>query len=1154
MKKNISIFLLFISFTFSGFSQRFNSELKESFLAAESYFLFEEYAEALPLYLKLHRAFPDNNNFNYKIGVCYLNNPYEKDKSIYYLEKTINDINPDFKDNSFRETTAPLEALFYLGNAYRINNELGKARQYYDEFLKLVDPEIYDTVLVMDQLENCDVAEKLMKKPVDFDMVNMGELINTRFADNNPVLSGDETKMAFISKLQFYDAVFYTEKVDNKWSVPRNIIPELGVDGDVYPTSLSFDGKEMFVYRNDGFIGSIYSTNLVEGKWAPLVILNENINTKYWESHASISKDGNILYFTSNRKGGFGGLDIYYSNRSENGDWGPAINLGSNINTKYNEETPMITADGKKIFFSSYGHYNMGGYDIFMSIRENDTTWSNPVNLGYPLNSTDDDLFFNPVKNGMFAYYSIFNDKGFGRHDIYRYVVYNADHPRKYTISGKLNAFGESISDLNISIVETLKGDTINRIKPDIDGKFQFEVPTGNYELVFDSDKFEKLTQSLSVVTTTPHSGIELKNDIKLKLLPLPLTPTEIDQLLEIKDSVLIVNNDSLVVIKFNAEKGSEVIIHHYYNSEIVSSDTIKEIDQQRQEYLFQPKPGINEIVITLTDDKGNKVTKSVSVIYENIIDSVNDSIIEDKTDNSEFRVEDLRQHLINKADGQLKNFLVNLDLDKAGIEDSEELMKYLYRATEIAGFTKQDVDNLTQNTITQKNKEQFLSSLLNNSDGKLKETVAGLNLDSLNINTPYELSQYLIKEYRKYGYKTEDVLKALAKAGSNEKNLQTYISKLAGSAESGSLKDYILSTDFSKLNVTTPEDLAIFLYKKAGIKSFNKADVIKALTYAAINKDAQSLKDELSGNATGSLKDYLDNLDLEKEGIFTADQLINHLYNVANKQNFSGKEINDLLKQYSTNNITETENFRLKLAQFSSGNLKEFLDTMDIRKYNIITEDDLINYLQENSSKLGFTIQDVKSALLKLAMNGSLEEEFNQLKENSSGKLHTFLKKTDLNKEGIYSYEDLINYLYENADKNGYIKEDVSQLVQQNMEKKSYQDFIDRMKQFATGNLKAFLDTLNVQNLNIKSVDGLIEYLIAQSVINGYDINDIWNTIQQMAITKSDKSDNIPATSSKVQPDISKSIIYTLAVLIGLICIIFFIIWFERKKKKEKK
>jgi len=435
LQKFFILFILINILSVPVKSQR-DTDLRDVFLAAESYYLFEEFNEALPLYLRLHRHFPNNDNYNFKIGVCFLNDVYNKDKAVNYLKLAAENIDPNYKENNFKEEGAPLEVLYYLGNAYRINNELETAKKYYTMFLERIDPEVYDVKLVKEQLAACDAAENLMKKPIDFDAENLNKPLNTRFADKRAVVSGDETKLVFISELQFYDAIFYSEKVDGKWGYPRNIVPELGVDGDVYPTCLSYNGTELFIYRNDDFVGNLYHSRYINGKWTPLKKLNDNINTKYWESHASISKDGKSLYFSSNRKGGYGGLDIYKSEKQPNGEWGPAVNLGSKINSEYNDDTPFITESENKIFFSSYGHLNMGGYDIFMSKKNDDGSWAEPINLGYPINTTDDDQFFMPLHEGQIAYMSRFTNEGNGRHDIYRFEIYSPDHPRLFPITG----------------------------------------------------------------------------------------------------------------------------------------------------------------------------------------------------------------------------------------------------------------------------------------------------------------------------------------------------------------------------------------------------------------------------------------------------------------------------------------------------------------------------------------------------------------------------------------------------------------------------------------------------------------------------------------------------------------------------------------------
>ncbi len=267
------------------------------FVEAESYFLFEEYKDALPLYQRILQADPENFNINYKIGICYLNDIYQVQKSIPYLEKAVTGTDPNSKTNSFKEKKAPPEAFYYLGNAYRANNRLKDAVEAYQQFKLVLDPLVYDVELVDAQIEACNVAALQESKPMYFISANVGEPINERFEESNPVVSGDENVIAFTRKLQFYDAVFCSRKVNGKWSEPENLTEAFGVDGNSYTTGISYNGDELFVYRSDNFDGNLYVSKYKNNAWSKLQKLNSNINTKYWESHASISKDGKILLF-----------------------------------------------------------------------------------------------------------------------------------------------------------------------------------------------------------------------------------------------------------------------------------------------------------------------------------------------------------------------------------------------------------------------------------------------------------------------------------------------------------------------------------------------------------------------------------------------------------------------------------------------------------------------------------------------------------------------------------------------------------------------------------------------------------------------------------------------------------------------------------------
>ncbi len=209
-------------------------------------------------------------------------------------------------------------------------NQLDSALSFFKQFKSKLNPSVFDENLVTEQIEQIDRARKLESRPVFFKYTNLGETINSKFSESNAVVSGDESVLLYNVKLQFYEALYFSTKQNNEWIAPTNIIPDLGVDGDVYATSVSYDGKELYIYRSDNYDGNLYVSHYVNNKWTPIKRLNDNINTKYWESHASISYDGKTLYFTSNRKGGYGGLDIYKATRTNIllDDWANVENLG----------------------------------------------------------------------------------------------------------------------------------------------------------------------------------------------------------------------------------------------------------------------------------------------------------------------------------------------------------------------------------------------------------------------------------------------------------------------------------------------------------------------------------------------------------------------------------------------------------------------------------------------------------------------------------------------------------------------------------------------------------------------------------------------------------------------------------------------------------
>lgn len=420
MIKRIGALIFAIIFSISGFPQN-SKDLQEMFLEAEYFLMNEDYQDALNLYLQLSEKLPENSNLAYCIGVCYLNIQGMKNLSIDYLETASKNMSARHKEGTINQVTAPYNALYDLAKAYRINYMFDKARETYQKYAETLLPDDKENQdFIRHEMEVCNKAKELIEKPVAFSEENMGEIFNDENSNINPLISADGKTFAYMVKLKFYDAVMFSRLVNGKWITPVNITPELQSDGDFYISALSADGKLLFLSKNDDFNSDIYSSSYNGKSWSKTIKLNKNINTKYWESQASVSEDGTRLIFSSDRPGGFGGLDLYVSVKNK-GEWGPAVNLGPEINTPFNEDRPFLINSGKTLFFSSQGHENIGGYDIFRSDLQSNQLWSKPENIGYPLNTPDDNYFFCPSEDGKSGYYSIYKESGgFGKEDIYK--------------------------------------------------------------------------------------------------------------------------------------------------------------------------------------------------------------------------------------------------------------------------------------------------------------------------------------------------------------------------------------------------------------------------------------------------------------------------------------------------------------------------------------------------------------------------------------------------------------------------------------------------------------------------------------------------------------------------------------------------------------
>ncbi|MBN2669790.1 MAG: OmpA family protein [Bacteroidales bacterium] len=499
--------------------------LRENFIEAEYHYLYEEFDDALDLYLENYKYDSTNSNLNYRIGQSILhltdNNRFKREDAILFLERATENMTDQYNEGSFKENKAPYEALFYLGNAHRYNHEFDKAVVVYERFISYLPPTDYFYIdFVKRESQACHNAKELISVPVGFEIESLNDIVNSDAkVENCPVVNYEEDvivytsgknntfspdiNMAAMNVDYKMDNIYFTHFTDTGWTQPIIINEEIKAGKHAVPTSITGDGKTLYVVRDDNDNGNIYVTSYERDKWTKMRKLNKNINSSNWESHASITEDGKTLFFTSDRPGGYGGLDVYKSEFDEEAqDWGPAINLGPTINSIYDEETPYVVNNGKVLYFSSQGHYGMGGFDIFYSSLLDNGNWTSPMNLGYPLNTVGNDLFYLPRRNGEYAIFPLNNnDRGtMQTNDIFRIKV-----PTPGTDSTEIEFKGiMGIEDNNwplysgakITIINNDNGDTLNFVNVNLDnGAYKTVISAGSFKVNYFAPGYEPRTE-----------------------------------------------------------------------------------------------------------------------------------------------------------------------------------------------------------------------------------------------------------------------------------------------------------------------------------------------------------------------------------------------------------------------------------------------------------------------------------------------------------------------------------------------------------------------------------------------------------------------------------------------------------------------------------
>jgi len=486
--------------------------------------LTENYPGALKIFFDLNAMDSLNYNIKWKIGVCFINSGGKKTAAIPFLQSAIKHISENYSYDDHSEREAPPQALRDLAHAYHIDYQLDTAIAIYTMFKNYLDEKQTEDIREVNrQIKMCKNAKNALLSPENVIITNLGSAINSRGSDHSPVITGDESIVMFTSRREestgsslaedgkFFEDIYISYKISGEWTPVKPIDSNINTPGHEATIGLSVDGQTLFIYKDDDGNGNIYRSELMGDTWSKPVKLGSNINTDAWETNAVMGADRRHLYFVSNREGGYGGRDIYTCKLMPNGTWSLATNLGPMINTPYEEDAPFIHPDGIQLLFSSNGHKSIGGFDIFSADLSEDGSWSRPENIGYPINTTDDDMFYITSVDGKRAYYAANKPGGFGEQDLYMISLPEAAEKKLTVLTGVVaDQFGNVPGFAEIIVTDNESGELFGIYNPNsTTGKYLLILPQGhNYNISFEADGHLYHSENLYIADNTSYSEI----------------------------------------------------------------------------------------------------------------------------------------------------------------------------------------------------------------------------------------------------------------------------------------------------------------------------------------------------------------------------------------------------------------------------------------------------------------------------------------------------------------------------------------------------------------------------------------------------------------------------------------------------------------------
>ncbi len=533
-------YLILLAVVITGFN-KYSTAQTDGNTVAKKHFEAQHYGKALKEYLKLYENKKNDLEINYNIGFCYLNINDDKSKAIPFLEFVYN--KREYKD----------ELLLNLGLAYMYSYKFDEALTFFNEYRKIISSKKSELVenydedvrsgkidyqhkittgnfgLVALYIENCENAKVLLKRPVNVTFENLGKEVNSKYADFYPFITQNQERLYFTSRREenplklintqgdLTSDIYVSKMKDGLWTKPKNMGPIVNSDANEQCVYVMPNGKKMIIFA-DNLIGDILTVSLQELPQKPPVKFSEPVNTEYREFEGCITEDKNMLIISSDRSGGLGATDLYMFRKLPNGLWGLPVNLGRQINTKYKEAFPIYDEKNQVLYFASKGHTNMGGFDIFKSKFNTENGKFGPTqNIGYPINTPEDDMVFSLADNGRDGYISAFKKEGLGDLDIYK-VILNDVETRPTIVKGVISLPNGTNKEINavVSLTDAKTGMGDSKKANPQSGKFIFAVETGKYNLKVASPNHSDFEQEINIYDN-PGYVFEIEKNILLK-------------------------------------------------------------------------------------------------------------------------------------------------------------------------------------------------------------------------------------------------------------------------------------------------------------------------------------------------------------------------------------------------------------------------------------------------------------------------------------------------------------------------------------------------------------------------------------------------------------------------------------------------------------